>query len=113
MNGRPALAGRPHLVEERHVPHRTRALLGVHQHSMPVGKHDRVVIRMPYRTLRVQLRVADHLAPGPTLFRQRQSTDPTLTDPRWVHLADENGLAASPDRVLEHVVLPATARERL
>ena len=47
-------------VEEGNVTHRPSVLLGVHQHAMPTVQHDRVVVRMANRTLRVQLRVANH-----------------------------------------------------
>ena len=55
---------RPPSVEERDVPHRTRALLGVHHDPMPAAQHDRGVIGMPDGALRVQLWVADEPRPA-------------------------------------------------
>src|SRR5688500_10378123 len=60
---RPSRIGRS--VEERDVPHRPRALLGVRQHAVPGREHDGVVVRVTDGAFRVQLRVANHLPPRP------------------------------------------------
>src|SRR5262245_8233507 len=100
--------GRPRSVQERDVPHRSRLVLGGHEHTVPAVQDDRVVIRVADGALRPDVRVSDHLAPAttpPLALREPQPiVDGDATRVRVVH---EHRLAAVADGELEYVVLAA------
>ena len=85
----PAAEGARRSIEERDVPHRTRALLGVHHDPVPAVQQDRRVVGMTNRTLREQLGVADEPCPAaatPLLVRQAEVA--RIADPAPVITVD-------------------------
>src|SRR5581483_12003786 len=81
---------------------------------MPPVQNDRVVVRMTHGARRIQLRVAHHLTPATLAnLSRRQQLELRGVDPRRVSRVDEHGLAAAPERVLQHMRLAESPRQRL
>src|SRR2546426_2765161 len=109
-----AASGARRSVQERDVPHRTRALFGVHYDPVPAVQCDRRVIGMADRSLCEQLGVADEPRPAaatPVLLGQ--SAIAGVADPAWMTTVHPDDLAAASIGELDHVRLAAPTRKRL
>ena len=96
------------LVEKRQKAHGLRAILGVHQHAMPLTQHHRFVVGVPDLATHVHRRITPHHSKVATLaFCFRQSAVFLGGQARGIRSRNVDGFSTRPIAFLSQVCFPS------